>query len=447
MPPLPCGPARRAATQGAGDPTDCRCLWVRGLGPLPAPHQPPEMPLGSDGNSWSATSPRGSLSRPVPALTSPPSPQVCQRIRRFCPRRGHLHGPGSLARRLLPAPLQHVCPEVGITSPILVPLWLVLPPHPLPPAAPTPCWTPRATSTWTTPWTWRGMWRSCCGAPWTVSGSPMPSRDGQAPGPPALRGLCCVRVSVPGGRRVGPAPEICSVLPRNAGWRPALWCLCLCINGSGFVAWFSCMFLLRGPASAFRFCKHRPRSPPLPAEGLLGAGAGSPASGLLSQSSLRTYVSPSCSTPWLCSQGVRGRTRLQRGAEWGVGRGSPLARAGAPLHGGGGPLLDLVSSSGPPGMREPLRLPASVSPARAGAARGRQGARAPSEGGRAVRAVWGERSPLPPPPPLPSPWPRSSGVLAMLFFYHRVNKARNIFVTQKLWVSRVSWGGGRSLPW
>lgn len=34
----------------------------------------------------------------------------------------------------------------------------------------------------------------------------------------------------------------------------------------------------------------------------------------------------------------------------------------------------------------------------------------------------------------------------MLFFYHRVNKARTIFVTQKLWVSRVSRGGRSSRP-
>ncbi|XP_066192721.1 signal transducer and activator of transcription 5B isoform X1 [Sylvia atricapilla] len=66
----------------------------------------------------------------------------------------------------------------------------------------TLCWTLRVILTWKTRWMWQGTWRSCCGAPWTVSGSPTPSRDGQAPGPlplaPALRGLCCVRVSVPG---------------------------------------------------------------------------------------------------------------------------------------------------------------------------------------------------------------------------------------------------------
>lgn len=52
----------------------------------------------------------------------------------------------------------------------------------------------------------------------------------------------------------------------------------------------------------------------------------------------------------------------------------------------------------------------------------------------------GKWSPLPPASPLA--WAGNSGVLAMLFFYHRVNKARNIFVTQKLWVPRVSWDRG-----
>lgn len=114
-----------------------------------APLQPPEVLVRGGGSSQIVMPPGGALSPLVPALT-PPSLQVCQRIRRFCPRRGHLHGPGSLACRLLPAPLQHVHPEVGIVSPTPVLPWLVLPPHPLPPAAPKP-WSPRVTLTWTTP--------------------------------------------------------------------------------------------------------------------------------------------------------------------------------------------------------------------------------------------------------------------------------------------------------
>ncbi|XP_067168081.1 signal transducer and activator of transcription 5B isoform X1 [Apteryx mantelli] len=154
---------------------------------------------------------------------------------------------------------------------------------------PTPCWTPRATLTWTTPWTWRGTWRSCCGAPWTVSGSPTPSRDGAGARPHAASGpgaagtlppgaaLCSCLCAGAGGGGQGVGwflvPEICSVLSRNAGWRLALWCLCPCIKGSGFVAWFSCMFLLRGPASALLLRARLPappaglgpRSPPAPA--------------------------------------------------------------------------------------------------------------------------------------------------------------------------------------
>lgn len=108
----------------------------------------------------------------------------------------------------------------------------------------------------------------------------MPNRDGWAPSPPpsapAPWGLCCVRVSVPaGGLRVGPVPQICSVLPRNAGWRPALWCLCPCINGSGFVAWFSCMFLFKRPSFGFPLLQapaaEPPRSPP---RGCWGWGPG-----------------------------------------------------------------------------------------------------------------------------------------------------------------------------
>lgn len=116
---------------GLGTPQVVRLHGCGGLDPPPAPCQPWEMPIGGDGNSQSTPSPGGSPSCPLPALTSPLSLQVCQCIRRFCPRRGHLHGPGSLTRRLLPAPLQHVRPEVGIASPG------PLPPQPVPSL--TPC--------------------------------------------------------------------------------------------------------------------------------------------------------------------------------------------------------------------------------------------------------------------------------------------------------------------
>lgn len=135
------------------------------------------------------------------------------------------------------------------------------------------------------------------------------------------------------------------MLPRNTGWRPALWCLCPCINGSGFVAWFSCMFLLRGPASAFRFCQHWPCSPAFPC-GAAGAGAASLASGSLSQSSLRMYVSPSCSLPRLCSPGcVRAEGRGGGSAR------APPARAGALLHSGRVPGPHLLLC--PQGCRSP----------------------------------------------------------------------------------------------
>lgn len=134
---------------------------------------------------------------------------------------------------------------------------------------------------------------------------------------------------------MAPAPEICSVLPRNAGWRPALWCLCPCINSSGFVAWFSCMFLLRGPASAFRFCKHRPQSRPAPRRG--AAWGGGRVSGLGFAFAVVTknvrvafLFYPVAPVPgaawahWALMQSGRG-----------VGWGSPPARAGALLHSGG----------------------------------------------------------------------------------------------------------------
>lgn len=189
-----------------------------------------------------------------------------------------------------------------------------------------------------------------------------------APRPrPQRCGDCAVFVSLcRGGRRVGPAPEICSVLPRNAGWRPALWCLCPCINGSGFVAWFSCMFLLRGPASAFRFCKHRPRSRPAPHRG--AAWGGGRVSGLGFAFAVVTknvrvafLFYPVAPVPgaawahWALMQSGRGSAGAPPGPCW---RSAPQRR---------GLLLDLVSSSGPPRMWEPLQLPASASRSGAGA--------------------------------------------------------------------------------
>lgn len=213
-PALPCCPPRRAATQGTGDPAGCRCLWVVGFGSSTAACQPQEMPLGGSGNSWSTTSPWGSPSHPIPSRASTHKSPVPAGLSVHQATLA-LEGPPTWTR--LPRPpsapsLITTCiPRSRYRPPPPSPShcgWS--PPHPLLPAAPTPCWTPRVTSTWTTPWTWRGMWRSCCGAPWTVSGSPTPSRDGWAPGPPppapALRGLCCVRVSVPGGAVGGPCP-------------------------------------------------------------------------------------------------------------------------------------------------------------------------------------------------------------------------------------------------
>lgn len=193
-------PPRRIATQGAVVVAVCGC---GGLGPLPAPRRPGEEPVRGDGNSQSTASPRG---EPVPGRASahePPVPPGLSVHQATLPP----EGPPTWTRlpRLpsAPSPITTCTPRSRYRIPRPHPAVAGLPPHPLPPTAPTPCWTPRVTLTWTTPWMWRGTWRSCCGAPWTVSGSPMPSRDGRAPGPPppapALRGLCCVRVSVPGG--------------------------------------------------------------------------------------------------------------------------------------------------------------------------------------------------------------------------------------------------------
>lgn len=197
----------------------------------------------------------------------------------------------------------------------------------------------------------------------------MPNRDGWAPGPPpsapAPWGLCCVRVSVPGGGlRVGPVPQICSVLPRNAGWRPALWCLCPCINGSGFVAWFSCMFLFKRPSFGFPLLQapaaEPPRSPP---RGCRGRGPG----GIPGLAFAFTVVTKNVRVAFLFYPVAPspGGALAPRALVWG--------RRGGQL--GWGPLLYLVSSFGHPNppkrMREPLRPPASPSPSGAGAAWGR----------------------------------------------------------------------------
>lgn len=168
------------------------------------------------------------------------------------------------------------------------------------------------------------------------------------------------------------------MLPRNTGWRPALWCLCPCINGSGFVAWFSCMFLLRGPASAFRFCQHCPAAPDPPV-GLLGAP--SPASGSLLQSSLRMYMSPSCCPPRLRSQGcVRAEGR------GGVLPGLPLpCWCSAPQW--QGPCAS--SSPLPPRMQELLRLPASVCPLEPVQCEGGRVCKGTQRGQWGGQGVWG----------------------------------------------------------
>lgn len=109
------GPCRLSLLVGGG-------IWV--------PYGSPPASGDAGWRRWEFLERNFSPSRPMPALTSPLSLQVCQCIRRLCPRRGHLHGPGSLARRLLPASLQHVRPEVGIAPPVPITLWPVTPSPP-----------------------------------------------------------------------------------------------------------------------------------------------------------------------------------------------------------------------------------------------------------------------------------------------------------------------------
>lgn len=99
--------------------------------------------------------------------------------------------------------------------------------------------------------------------------------------------------------------------------------------------------------------------------------------------------------------------------------------------------LDLIFSSAPKDAGAPRCPLWSRGRVRVSGCEGTQRGQQGGQGGL------GKRSPLPL-PASPLAWAGNSGVLAMLFFYHRVNKARNIFVTQKLWVPRVSWDRGGS---
>lgn len=96
----------------------------------------------------------------------------------------------------------------------------------------------------------------------------------------------------------------------------------------------------------------------------------------------------------------------------GVGRGSPLARAGALLRSGGVPSWTLSHPLVPQGCGSPFGSRLSVALWSRCRARGHP-ARAAGRCGR----CGGSRTLC---PPHPLTWPKSSGVLAMLFFYHRV---------------------------
>ncbi|KAI1230293.1 hypothetical protein IHE44_0010259 [Lamprotornis superbus] len=235
-------------------------------------------------------------------------------------------------------------------------------PHRLPPTAPTQCWTPRVILTWKTRWMWQGTWRSCCGAPWTVSGSPTPSRDRQAPGPlplaSVLRGLCCVRVSVPG----------------DSGWAlpPGF---ALCPETQAGVQLFEAQLRLSASASTGP-------AAPIPPWGCRGRGR---------QPGLRfafAVVTKNVHVAFLFSPAAPfPGVHEGRGQRRGSAR-APLACAGALLHSGRVPGSHLLLC--PQGCRSPSGVPSG-----AGAARGWQGARAPSEGSRVGRG-FGEAKPSAP---------------------------------------------------
>lgn len=199
----------------------CRLLLFVGVG-FGSPASTLPAARGTGWRQWEVPERDFTPGEPIPSRASthkPPVPTGLSVHQVILP----LEGPPTWTRLphplSAPSPITTCMPRSKYCIPRPRPTAAGPPPHPLPPTARTLCWTPRATLTWTTPWTWRGTWRSCCGAPWTVSGSPTPSHDGWAPGPlpPALRGLCCVRVSVPGRAASGPCPGdlLCAALKRR----------------------------------------------------------------------------------------------------------------------------------------------------------------------------------------------------------------------------------------
>lgn len=249
------------------------------------------------------------------------------------------------------------------------------------------------------------MWRSCCGAPWTVSGFPMPSRDRQPRGPtlaPSAAGTvpCLCLCAQPGGRRPWggsrPTDLLCAV-PK-----------CRVVSSSlMFMPLYKRQRICRMVFPVCSFYKAQLR---LSASARSGAAPLPAASGRAGESRPRVrFLQPSLRT-YLCASVFY--------------RGDPVPRAGGGSLRCQSPLRDSISSSAPDGCgalpapgASPLSPPAPLGVGGGG----RWGGRKRSEG-RAGGGGGGKGSLFPLGPS--HPCPRTSGSLAMLFFYHRVNKAQ-----------------------
>lgn len=203
-------------------------------------------------------------------------------------------------------------------------------------------------------------------------------------------GDCAVFVSLCQGTAGGPCPQDLLCAPKHR----------LASSSSVFMPLYKqqricrMVFLyvpFKRPSFGFPLLPALALQPPSP-RGAAGAGATSPASGSLSQSSLRMYMSPSCSPPRLRSQGCV-RAEGRGGALPGS---SSLCWCSAPQW--QGPCIS--SSPLPPRMQEPLWLPASVSPLEPVQHEGGrvQGHPARASGGQ---GVWGSKALCP--LSLPSP--------------------------------------------
>lgn len=174
------------------------------------------------------------------------------------------------------------------------------------------------------------MWRSCCGAPWTVSGFPMPSRDRQPRGPtlaPSAAGTvpCLCLCAQPGGRRPWggsrPTDLLCAV-PK-----------CRVVSSSlMFMPLYKRQRICRMVFPVCSFYKAQLR---LSASARSGAAPLPAASGRAGESRPRVrFLQPSLRT-YLCASVFY--------------RGDPVPRAGGGSLRCQSPLRDSISSSAPDG--------------------------------------------------------------------------------------------------